>query len=250
MQHAVLLGRDSWMRFNTRSHRALTPRPHDNRVFGELTLSHHATTGVSAYAIDPTATGGGFHLLYDGTVGVTFSDEPQLLEVNLVCSNGSPALTGHYLVDMLPEPGIFSMQEHFLASGRRVPPLTGVADLEPGDLGGVAHASLLRVPQGAMQHATHDAEPHPDHIVDCQLSAVTSPPDKGKAALAVTSPSPALLKRLHPDQRSSFLCVWARLPPHLRGSFDVVFLVFAPFCLAHRHTGCTRQVLDAWFAFL
>ena len=60
MQHAVLLGRDSWMRFNTRSYRALPPRPHDNRVFGELTLSHHATTGVSAYAIDPTETDGVF----------------------------------------------------------------------------------------------------------------------------------------------------------------------------------------------
>ena len=32
MQHAVLPGRDSWMRFNTRSYRA-------HRVFGELTLS-------------------------------------------------------------------------------------------------------------------------------------------------------------------------------------------------------------------
>ena len=39
MLHAVLLGRDSWMRFNTGSYRALPPRPHDNRVFGELTLS-------------------------------------------------------------------------------------------------------------------------------------------------------------------------------------------------------------------
>ena len=105
-QHAVLLGRDSWMRFNTRSYRALPPRPHDNRVFGELTLSHHATTGMSAYAIDPIAADGGFHLLYDGTVGVTLSDEPQQLEVNLMRSNGSPALTGHYLVAMLPQPGI------------------------------------------------------------------------------------------------------------------------------------------------
>ena len=65
MQHAVLLGRDSWMRFNPRSYRALPPRPHDNRFFGELTLSHHATTGVSAYAIDPITADGGFHLLYD-----------------------------------------------------------------------------------------------------------------------------------------------------------------------------------------
>ena len=84
MQHAVLLGRDSWIRFNTHSYRALPPRPHDNRVFGELTLSHHATTGVPAYVIDPTSTGGGFYLLFDGTAGVTLLNEPQLLEVNLV----------------------------------------------------------------------------------------------------------------------------------------------------------------------
>ena len=86
--------------------------------FGELNLSHHATTGVPAYAIDPIAADNGFHLLYDGTVGVTLSDQPQLLEVNLVRSNGSPALTGHHRVDMLPPPGIRLMQEHFVPSGR------------------------------------------------------------------------------------------------------------------------------------
>ena len=141
------------MRFNTRSYRALPPRPHDSRVFGELTLSHHAKTGVSAYAIDPIAEDGGFHPLYEGTVGVTLSDEPQLLEVNLVRSNGSPALTGHYrhyLVDMLPQPGILSMQELFAASGRQVLPLTAVTDLEPPDLAGIAHAPPLSVPLGAL----------------------------------------------------------------------------------------------------
>ena len=61
-------------------------------------------------------------------------------------SNGSPALTRHYLVDMLPQPGIISMQEHFVASGRQVLPLTGVADLEPGDLVGVGHAPILSLP--------------------------------------------------------------------------------------------------------
>ena len=90
--------------------------------FGELNLSHHATTGVPAYAIDPIAADDGFHLLYDGTVGVTLSDQPQLLEVNLVRSNGSPALTGHYLVDILSQPDILSKQERVVASGRKVLP--------------------------------------------------------------------------------------------------------------------------------
>ena len=46
MQHAVLLGRDSWMRFNHRSYRSLPPRPSDHRIFGEREVSHHAPAGV------------------------------------------------------------------------------------------------------------------------------------------------------------------------------------------------------------
>ena len=98
MQHAVVLGRDSWMRFINRSYRSLPPRPSDHQIFGELELCHHAPAGVGASAINPVASGGGFHLRYNGAVGVTLSDEPQLLAVNLVHSNGSQALTGHYLV--------------------------------------------------------------------------------------------------------------------------------------------------------
>ena len=38
MQHDVLLGRDSWVRFNDRSYRTLAPRPENNRALGELML--------------------------------------------------------------------------------------------------------------------------------------------------------------------------------------------------------------------
>ena len=111
----------------------------------------------------------------------------------MVCSNGSPALTGQYLADILPQPGILSMQEHFVASGRQVLPLTGVTDLEPGDLVGVAHAPILRVPLDALQHANHAAEP-PFQTADHHVSAITSLIATGGAASAVTSPSPALLE--------------------------------------------------------
>ena len=109
-------------------------------------------------------------------------------------SNGSPELTGHYLLDMLPQPSILSTQENFVASGRQLLPLTGVADLEPGDLVGVAHAPLLSVPLGALRHAADVLEPHPDQFTDGQVSAVSSSPDTGEAALGVTAPSPTLLK--------------------------------------------------------
>ena len=175
-----------------------------------------------AYAINPTAADDGFHLLCDDTVGVTFSDEPPLVEVNVVRSDGSPAPIGRYLVDMLPQPGILSMQEYFVASGWQVLSLTCVADREPGDLVGVAHPPLLSVPLAALQHDTHAAESRPGQFADCQVSAVTSSPDTGDAASAVMPPPPVLLKQLNPDHRSSFLRVLTRLPPHLREiAFDL-----------------------------
>ena len=74
------------------------------------------------------------------------SDDPQLLAVNFVRSDGSPAFTGHYLVDMMPQPDLPLVGEHFVASGRQVLPLVGVADLELRDILGVAHAPLMSVP--------------------------------------------------------------------------------------------------------
>ena len=47
-------------------------------------------------------------------------------------------------------------------------PLISVADLEPGDLVGVADAPFLRIPVGALQHPTHAAEPHPGQTSDSQ----------------------------------------------------------------------------------
>ena len=114
-QHAVLLGCDSRMRFNTRSYRSFPPRPSDQRVFGELTLSRHVPMGTSAFVPDPLASGGCFHLRYDGADRVTLSDEPQLLAVNLIRSNGLPALSGHYLFENLPQ------QDHRFAEERSPP---------------------------------------------------------------------------------------------------------------------------------
>ena len=57
MQHAVLLGRVSWMRFYTRSYPSLPPRPSDLRVFGKLELIHQAPICISVYAVDPATSG-------------------------------------------------------------------------------------------------------------------------------------------------------------------------------------------------
>ena len=192
MQNAVLLGCDRGVHFNSRSFRSLPPRPSDQRVSGELELVHHAPTDMSDYTIDPAASGGGFHLRYEGAAGVTLSDDPQLLAASLVRSDGSPALAGHYLVDMMPQSDLPSVEEQFVASGRHVLPLVGVVDLEPGDTPtGLSEVSLV--------------------------STVMASP-----LAASVSPSPALFERLSPEQRASFLRVWARLPSHLQAeAFDL-----------------------------
>ena len=124
----LLLGRDSWMRFHSSSYQTLSPQP-DGRNFGELTLSlcddnlGSAADYIRKHEISDAA----YHLVYDGQ-GVSLTDSPQLIPVNLVRLDGSPALTGYYMVNLLPV--------H----------LTGYQELEPGDVLGTASSPLLRGP--------------------------------------------------------------------------------------------------------
>ena len=75
MQHAVLLGRDSWMRFNNRIYRSLPPRPSGHRIFGELELSRHAPAGVRAYVVNPV-------LRVDDSTFVTMAPKASLCPTN------------------------------------------------------------------------------------------------------------------------------------------------------------------------
>ena len=88
---------------------------------------------------------------------MSLNSSPQLVPVNLTRHNESPALTGHYMVDIITTHDGQDPSEHFVVSGRQTIPLTGYSDLEPGDILGTASAPLLRVPLEAL--AQHD-EPH------------------------------------------------------------------------------------------
>ena len=112
---------------------------------------------------------------------------------------------------MIPLPDLPSVEEHFVASGRQVLLLVGVAALEPGDILGVAHAPLLSVPLNVLQQDNRAPSPPSGLSEVSSVSAVIASP-----VAAPASPSPALLERLSPEQRASFLHVWARLSLHLR----------------------------------
>ena len=99
-------------------------------------------------------------------------------------------------------------------------PLDGVSNLEPGDFQGVAHAPLTCVLLDASQHDGRRSCSSSDPPGVTSISVVTTSPLA--AAAATASPSPALLERLTPEQRASFLRVWKRLPSHLRAvAFDL-----------------------------
>ena len=131
---------------------------------------------------------------------------------------------------MPPPSDLPSEEEHFVASGRQVIPLVGVSNLEPVDLLGVAHAPLMSVPLDALQHVGRHSGPSSDPPAVTPISAVTAP---ALAAVAATaSASPALLERLTPEQRASFLRVWERLPSHLRAvDFDLHGSGWTPFAI-------------------
>ena len=140
------------------------------------------------------------------------SDEPQLLAVNLVRSSGLPALTGHYLVEMLPQADLLLAEEHFAASGRQVLPISNATYLEPGDLLGVEHALWMRAPIAVIQ-STNSA-PAVSPPTNAPEVAAISDPSRSSCSHGLTLAYP--LERLTPEQRVSFLRVWHRLPKHLR----------------------------------
>ena len=78
-----------------------------------------------------------------------------------------------------------SGEEHFVASGRRVMPLVGVSNLEPGDILGVTHAPLMCVPLGAFQHDGRSSGPSSGPPGVTPLSAVMTSPQASLAGIPI-----------------------------------------------------------------
>ena len=203
MRCPLLLSRHSWMRFHSRSYQTLSPQP-DGRILGELTLSlcDDNLGSAAAYIRNRESSNAVYHLVYDG-LGVSLTDSPQLIPVNLVRLDGSPALTGHYMVDLLPAHDDSNPSERFVSSGRQLIPLTGYQDLEPSDVLGTASSPLLRTPLEALTL----------HNVPADVSALaespTTPASQTAPSLTTALDSPdeppsELLHRLNHNQRESF----------------------------------------------
>ena len=106
MQNPILLGRDSWMRFEQRSYTTL-PRQHllphhpPQPIRGKLSLYHHDPNGASAFIPDNRSADDIYHLRFTGEPQLS-RFRPTLFEVNLVRQSGTPAFTGNCMFNMLP----------------------------------------------------------------------------------------------------------------------------------------------------
>ena len=145
-----------FMRYTKRIYNVLPTRRHGERVMGEYFLTHNSNLGAQAYVPDFNAPDDRFHLQYAGTSGASLSSTPQLVEVNLVRANGTPALQGNYLVDTIPD--MSPTSQLFVSNGKQTIPLAGCAELEPGDVIGSASSPLLRVPLDALHQFTHETD--------------------------------------------------------------------------------------------
>ena len=215
MRCPLLLGRDSWMHFNSRSYQTLAPT-HDGRIFGELTLSNtfdNAHNSAAGYIRSCEAPDAAYHLVYDGP-GMSLTTAPQLVPVNLVRLDGSSAITGHDMVDIATTHNGQDPLGHFVASGRQIIPLTGHRDLEPGDILGTVSHPLLRIPLETS--APHDTQPNVTTIAESP--ATLAPPSTATNVTPDTSDDPPnkLLHRLDDVQRESFLRLWNAVPRHIR----------------------------------
>ena len=134
------------MRSHLRSYQTLSPQP-GGRIFVELTLllCDDNLGSAAACICNSKASDADYHLVYDGQ-GVSLTDSPQIILVNLVRLDGSPALTGHYMFDLLPVPDDSNPSELFVSSGRQLILLTGYQYLDPADVLGTPSSPLLHVP--------------------------------------------------------------------------------------------------------
>lgn len=91
------------MRFHSHSYQTL-PSTLDGPVFCELTLSNacdNNTVDAAAYIRNCDAPDLAYSVVSEGK-GVSIDNTPQIVTVNFVYLDSSPAFTGHYMVNILP----------------------------------------------------------------------------------------------------------------------------------------------------
>ena len=188
---------------------------HDGRIFGELTLSHtfdNAYNSAAGYIRSCESPDGAHHLVYDGP-GMSLTTAPQLVPVDLVRLDGSPALNGHYMVDIATTHAGQDSLEHFsLRADKRF--LSW--DIETSNRGTICTASLplLRVPLETL--VSHDTQHDATTIAESPAALAHPSTATNVTPDASDDPPNGLLHRLDDVPRESFTRLWNTVPPHIQ----------------------------------
>eukprot|EP00904_Undaria_pinnatifida_P010765 jgi/Undpi1/6819/HiC_scaffold_21.g09295.m1 len=126
----------------------------DAEVVVDSTISSKGIIGLSTFLSENRPTTDTFHLEFAGVHKMSLLSTPTLVPVEMVRSSGVWALTGHYLVDMLPRDGVSSETESFVANEYQTTPLSRSTELEPGDLLGTFSSVLIQISTSALQDIT------------------------------------------------------------------------------------------------
>ena len=210
MQHPVLLGRDSWMRFKNRQYRIL-PCPAGSRPLAELDLVYIPFYGNRSYLPDPQVPSPAerFHLVYAGANAVDVGSGPQILEVNLIRASGAPALIGNYRVDVKPEFSSPPWGPYLVQEGKQYFSIEGMGVIQPGDILGTSSGPLFEF--------SPDDRYSDEYLSLLEFLAYPYSPEVLNLDTEDDSSSSWSPGELSEDvQRQAFDIMYTRLPPHLK----------------------------------
>lgn len=128
-----------------------------------------------------------------------------------------PALTRHYPAEILPEVGAPAGAEHFAAAGTQLQTLMDHADMDSGDVLGIAAAHLMHIPLQICvpDPPAPDSAPQTDSSAHCvdepyfDLMFSSSPQVHAVDPVRPPSnPPDEVIQRLSPESWKSFMHLW------------------------------------------
>ena len=130
---------------------------------------------------------------------MSLNTSPQLVPMNPTRLDGSPALNGQCMVDIITTHDGQDPSGHFVVLGRQTIPLTGYRDFQPDDILVTASAPLLRAPLEALVH--HSEQHDITAVAESLITLAPSSPASNVTPDTSEEPSTELLHRLDDDQR-------------------------------------------------
>lgn len=146
--HLIPFARDSWTRFDSRSHRTFPRVPPSDPLLVNRSSKHFYDTGIPVFMRDSHGLPGRnhFRLVYVEHDDVHLCETLQVVDVVLVRNSGTPTPVGSHLVEILPESCVISTEEYFVCQCRQDIPPVGCGMIQPGETLGVSATPFIRTP--------------------------------------------------------------------------------------------------------